>query len=213
MKIRNEFVVAAPIEETWAALLDVPRVARALPGATIESDGAAGVYRGAIKVRLGPVTTEYRGVAELQEADDDARVATFRVSGREAHGQGTATATIRNELAPADDGTRVTVETELEVTGRAAQFGRGIMEDVAARLLAEFAARLEAQVLTASPGVERVAPGQERDGEVLDVGDAVWASLVRRPAVGAVAGALVGLALGFLLTRRDVVIVVVEKRR
>ena len=153
MKLRNEVVVAAPLEETWRTLLDVARVARALPGASIEADAVEGVYRGTMRVKLGPVTTEYTGAATLEDADEDERVATFRVQGREAHGHGTATATITNRLVPEEaGGTRVIVETELDITGKAAQFGRGILEDVSSRLLDQFASRLEAEVLGGDAG-------------------------------------------------------------
>ena len=93
MKLRNEVIVPAPLEQTWPLLLDVPRVVRALPGATVEPDSAEGVYRGALKVRLGPVAMEYEGVARLEDVDEDEHVATFRVEGRERRGHGGATAT------------------------------------------------------------------------------------------------------------------------
>jgi uncharacterized protein len=205
MKLRNEVVVAASLDETWRTLLDVPRVARALPGASIEADGAEGVYRGTMRVKLGPVTTEYAGAATLEDADEDERVATFRVQGREAHGQGTATATITNRLVSEKEGaTRVIVETELAITGRAAQFGRGILEDVSGRLLEQFASRLEAEVLGADAG----APAAK--AEVLDVGSAAWGPLLRRYGWIALLGAAVlGLALA---ARSRKVIIVVERR-
>lgn len=186
-------------EQTWGALLDVPRVARALPGASIEEGGAGGVYRGSMTVKLGPVTTEYRGVAELLEVDDDTRVATFLVKGREERGHGTASATIRNRVTPADGGTRVTVETDLEVTGRAGQLGRGLMEDVAAKLLDEFAARLGSQVL--APGPERGAPASQ-PAEALELGRAARGALLARRAARGATTAL-GAVIGFLLGRRQ----------
>jgi carbon monoxide dehydrogenase subunit G len=208
MKLRNEVVVAAALEETWRTLLDVPRVAQALPGASIEADGVEGVYRGTMRVKLGPVTTEYTGVATLEDADEDERVATFRVQGREARGQGTATATITNRLVPEEEGlTRVIVETELAITGRAAQFGRGILEDVSGRLLEQFASRLEAEVLGGEAArVDVPATGDE----ALDLGGAVWRPLLRRYGWIALAGAGV-LALAVAARSRRIVIVV-ERR-
>ena len=205
MKLRNEVVVAAPLEETWRTLLDVARVARALPGASIEADAVEGVYRGTMRVKLGPVTTEYTGAATLEDADEDERVATFRVQGREAHGHGTATATITNRLVPEEaGGTRVIVETELDITGKAAQFGRGILEDVSRRLLDQFASRLEAEVLGGDAG----APAAK--AEVLDVGSAAWGPLLRRYGWIALLGAAVlGLAVA---ARSRKVIIVVERR-
>lgn len=209
MKLRNEVVVAAPLEETWRTLLDVPRVARALPGASIEADGVEGVYRGTMRVKLGPVTTEYTGAATLEDADEDERVATFRVQGREVRGQGTATATITNRLVAEEEGaTRVIVETELAITGRAAQFGRGILEDVSGRLLDQFASRLEAEVLGGD--ASRADATAAASDEVLDVGGAAWGSLLRRYGWIALVGAA-AIALAVALRSRTVVIVV-ERR-
>jgi carbon monoxide dehydrogenase subunit G len=205
MKLRNEVVVAAPLEETWRTLLDVARVARALPGASIEADGVEGVYRGTMRVKLGPVTADYTGAATLEDADEDERVATFRVQGREARGHGTATAKITNRLVPEEaGGTRVIVETELDITGKAAQFGRGVLEDVSSRLLDQFASRLEAEVLGGGAG----APAAK--AEVLDVGSAAWGPLLRRYGWIALLGAAVlGLAVA---ARSRKVIIVVERR-
>src|ERR671923_2399275 len=121
MKLTNEVVVPAPLERTWPLLLDVPRMVRALPGATVEPDGAEGVYRGSLKVRLGPVAMEYEGSARLEEVDEDEHVASFHVEGRERRGHGGAAATITNRLVPGSGGTRLVVETDLSITGRAAQ--------------------------------------------------------------------------------------------
>jgi carbon monoxide dehydrogenase subunit G len=192
MKLTNEVVVPAPLESTWSLLLDVPRVVRALPGATVEPEAAEGAYRGALKVRLGPVAVEYEGVARLDDVDEDEYAATFRIEGRERRGHGGATATIVNRLLPDENGTRLVVETDLAVTGRAAQLGRGLMEDVAGGLLEQFAA-----------GLERLALGREEDAAVpaaeLDLGAAAWEPLVRRygPFVVVAVGAfLLGLSVG-----------------
>ena len=195
MKLSNEFVVAAPIERTWNVLLDVPRVARALPGARIEPDSADGAWQGTMKIKLGPVTTEYAGSARLQDVDEDERVAGFFVQGREARGQGTASATITSRLSEADGLTRVVVETDLRVTGRQAQLGRGLMQDVAGALLGEFSARLERE-LAGEPPDERGEPD-----EALDVGGAALRSLGGR-AVPLVLGVGIGLALGRVLWGR-----------
>ena len=192
MKLTNEVVVPAPLERTWSLLLDVPRVVRALPGATVEPDAAEGAYRGALKVHLGPVAVEYEGVARLEDVDEDDHAATFRIEGRERRGHGGATATIVNRLLPNENGTRLVVETDLAVTGRAAQLGRGLMEDVAGSLLEQFAA-----------GLERLALGREEEAAApaaeLDLGAAAWEPLLRRygPYVAVGVGAfLLGLAVG-----------------
>ena len=94
MRLTDELRVDAPLQSAWTMLLDVPRVARALPGASIDSRSVQGEYRGQMKVKLGPVTAQYTGVAALQDVDDDEHVASYRVQGREVSGQGTAEATI-----------------------------------------------------------------------------------------------------------------------
>jgi carbon monoxide dehydrogenase subunit G len=142
LKLENEFLVSAPIEPTWRTLLDLERVAGCLPGATIEPAEEPGTYNGSMRVKLGPVSMNYKGTAKLESVDEAAHTAVFAVQGKETRGQGSASATIRNQLAEEADGTRVVVETELSVTGRPAQFGRGIMQDVAASMLGDFAKRL-----------------------------------------------------------------------
>jgi carbon monoxide dehydrogenase subunit G len=191
MKLTNEVVVPAPLDQTWSLLLDVPRVVRALPGATVEPEAAEGAYRGALKVRLGPVAVEYEGVARLEDVDEDEHTATFRIEGRERRGHGGATATIVNRLLPNENGTRLVVETDLAVTGRAAQLGRGLMEDVAGSLLEQFAAGLE--------GLARGREAAAAPAAELDLGAAAWEPLVRRygPFVAVGVGAfLLGLAVG-----------------
>ncbi len=190
MKLVNEFDVGVPVDRTWDTLLDVPRVARALPGATIDPEGDAGAWRGTMKIKLGPVTTEYAGTARVQDVDEDDHVASYRVEGREARGQGSAAATITTRLAPADDdGTRVTVETDMQVTGRQAQLGRTLMEEVAGTILGEFAGRLE-QELTGQ-GVA----ASDAD-EVLDITSAVRGPMAERLGIftfGAVLGLIIGI--------------------
>jgi carbon monoxide dehydrogenase subunit G len=179
-----------PIERTWSALLDVPRVARALPGAVIEPDAHDGAWQGTMKVKLGAVTAEYAGTARLDDVDEDDRVASFRVQARERRGQGTAAATITSRLAAEDGATRVRVETDLQVTGRQAQLGSGLMQDVAANVLDRFAA-----------GLERELSGEAADqapaAEVLDIGAAVRGPVLERAGLVA-GGAAVGLLAGWL---------------
>jgi carbon monoxide dehydrogenase subunit G len=203
LKLENTFVVAAPIEPTWRSLLDLPGVAGCLPGATIEPGDEEATFQGSMRVRLGPVTMDYRGVARIAELDEASRTAVLTVQGRETRGQGSASATITNRLAEEDGGTRVTVETELSVTGRPAQFGRGIMQDVASSMLAEFARCLSEKISreeggsAAQPAAEPApaAASGERP-QALDVTGAVGGVLGRRLA------RMTGLAaLARLLTR------------
>lgn len=195
MRLVNEFDVQAPVDRTWSTLLDVPRVARALPGATIADDAAEGAWRGGMKIKIGPVTTEYTGTARLQDVDEDERVAGYRVEGREARGQGTAAATITTRLSARDGGTHVVVETDMQVTGRQAQLGRNLMEDVAGGVLGEFASRLERML----QGGDEPPPAAGDD--VLDVSGAVRGPLLERAGI-ALAGLLVGLLLGRVVWRR-----------
>ena len=146
LTLENEFVVEAGLDTTWETLLDLGRVAQCLPGASIEPAGADGSHRGTMTEKLWPVSMAYEGTAMLTEVDEANRVAAFSVQGKEVRGQGTASAIVQNSLVPEGDATRVLVRTELTVTGRPAQFGRGIMQDVAARMLSDFAARLSREI-------------------------------------------------------------------
>ena len=194
MKLVNEFEVAAPLERTWPLLLDVPRVGRALPGAAIEDTGTGGGYRGTMKLKLGAVTAQYAGTARLEEVDEDARVARFEVQGREAAGQGTAAATIVSRLRAAGDRTRVVVETDLRVTGRQAQIGGTLMEDVAAGVLDRFAQALERELRGETPDT---AGGGE---DALEMGGVMAKALAERAAL-VVAGIAIGMAAGFAIGR------------
>ncbi|HEV7846548.1 MAG TPA: SRPBCC family protein [Thermoleophilaceae bacterium] len=152
MQLTNEFEVAVPVEEVWPALLDIERVARFLPGAEIEPSSEEGVYSGSMKVKLGPMTVSYRGTARLGDVDEESHSAAIEVEAREARGQGRAAATIVNRLVDLDGRTRVVAETDLRITGRQAQFGRGIMQDVAGAMLDDFARRFEASLLAEAGG-------------------------------------------------------------
>jgi uncharacterized protein len=202
VKLRNEFVVAAPLEQTWQALLDVPRVASALPGASVGHGAGGGDFPGRLRLKIGPVVADYTGLARLLDVDEDAHVASFDVQG--SGGQGTAAATITSRVTEADGGTRVVVETDLRVTGRAAAFGRGLLEDVSARMLDDFARRLESEILSPAGGASASsdAPTPARE-EPLDVGAAAWEPLVRRYAVPA----LLVLVLLSLLRRPKVIVI------
>jgi carbon monoxide dehydrogenase subunit G len=137
MRLENAFTVPAPVERAWAALLDVERVAPCLPGAALEG-GDGTEFSGSMTVRLGPVTSRYRGTVRIEHADAAARHAVLRAQARDARA-GTASATISTWLAPAGDGTHVRVATEIQVGGPAAQFGRGVMQDVSEKLMRRFA--------------------------------------------------------------------------
>jgi uncharacterized protein len=138
MKLTNEITVPASIEEAWELMLDVERVAPCLPGASIE-ESDDDEYKGSMKVKIGPIVSQFQGTLKIDEADEEARRAVMSAKARDSRGKGSANATITSTLEPADEGTRVTVETDLRVTGPAASFGRGVMEDVSAMLMTQFA--------------------------------------------------------------------------
>jgi carbon monoxide dehydrogenase subunit G len=227
MKLENSFTVAAPLDRTWHTLLDIKRVATCLPGAKIEPGGEDGVYHGAMKVKLGPMTVDYRGTATLQDVDEDNHTASIAVQAREAKGQGTAAAVIRNQLEPQNGGTRVVAVTDLKITGRQAQFGRGIMEDVATTMMNEFAKRLE-QELAKGDGAasdaastpardqpagagEAEAPGAEP--EALDLGNVLAQTPIVRYGVIAAAALLVVALIGLLRGRRRQLTINLNLRR
>jgi carbon monoxide dehydrogenase subunit G len=154
MKLENEFTVPASIDQAWDVLLDVPRVAPCLPGATVEPDrGEEGEYKGQMKIKIGPITASYKGTVKIQEADQANHTVAMRAQAKDARGQGTAAATITSTMQEVSDGTKITVVTDMRVTGPAAQFGRGVMQDVSAKLMTRFADCL-AEQMQASPDVE-----------------------------------------------------------
>jgi uncharacterized protein len=146
MELSNEFEVPVPIDEAWAILTDIERIAPCLPGAQLqEIEGEH--YRGIVKVKVGPITAQYKGQATMVEKDDEAHRALLQASGRDSRGAGNASANIEARLTAAGDRTHVSVVTDLTVTGKVAQFGRGVLADVSAKLLDQFVINLEATVL------------------------------------------------------------------
>jgi carbon monoxide dehydrogenase subunit G len=138
MKLENHFTVPAPVDRAWEVMLDVERVAPCLPGAAIESsDGDDHV--GTMAVKIGPITARYRGTVRIVEADEASHRAVMRAQAKDQRGQGTAAATITSRMEETPDGTRVRVETDMQITGPAAQFGRGVMQEVSAKMMRRFA--------------------------------------------------------------------------
>lgn len=149
MELTNQFTVDVPVERAWAVLTDLERIAPCMPGAQLEEvDGDD--YRGVVRVKVGPITAEYRGNVQFLERDMGAHKAVLRAVGRETRGQGNASATITALLEPSGSATTVSVVTDLSISGRVAQFGRGVLADVSNRLLGEFVEHLEATVLSES---------------------------------------------------------------
>ncbi len=141
-KLLNEFTVNRPIDEAWAVLTDLEKIAPCMPGAQLtEIDGD--VYRGLVKIKLGAISTNFKGQASFTERDDAAHQASLKAEGRDTGGKGNASATISARLTALDaTSARCSVETDLHITGKVAQFGRGIMADVSKKLMGQFAANL-----------------------------------------------------------------------
>ncbi|MEV7392841.1 SRPBCC family protein [Streptomyces sp. NPDC091215] len=195
MELHHEFTVPVPVDDAWRALLDIERVAPCLPGAVVEEyDGKT--VTGSVKVKVGPVTVTYRGTAVFEEQDEPAHRIVLVANGRETRGQGTARATVTATLAERDGGTAVSVRTDLTVTGRPAQFGRGVLAEVGDRLVTQFAACL-AERLTERPQDEPVL-AEEEAAEPLDLLRTAGLPVAKR------AAALLAVALlAWLIARRQ----------
>jgi uncharacterized protein len=165
MKINNEFTVGAPIQQAWDTMLNLERIAPCLPGAAIQDEKDEGEYDGTMKVKIGPITANYKGTVKFEEVDDDNHRAVLQATGRDARGQGTASATIVSTLQEEGDGTKISVETDMKLTGRAAQFGRGIAQDVATKMLDQFASCLEEEIMGGSEEGAAAAATAEPTGE------------------------------------------------
>jgi uncharacterized protein len=146
VKMENEFMVEAPVEQAWETLLDLERITPCLPGAVLEEE-SGDEYKGTMTIRLGPVTQKYNGTVSFEETDEESRRAVLKADGKDARGQGTASATITSTLNEEDGGTKVHVETDMHLTGRAAQFGRGVQQEVATKLINQFAECLEKEIM------------------------------------------------------------------
>lgn len=163
MKIDYEFTVGVPVDQAWGRMLDLEKIAPCLPGAAIQEETADGEYAGTITVEIGPITVGYKGTVMFEETDERSHRAVLRATGRETRGQGTASATIVSTLREEGDGTRVNVETDLLLTGRVAQFGRGIAQGVATEMLDEFAACLEREISGAAEPAALTSDGISDD--------------------------------------------------
>ena len=151
MEMDHSFTVPVPPERAWDVLLDVERIAPCMPGASVdEFDGE--VVTGRIKVKVGPVSLTYRGTAKFTERDPDAKVIVLEASGKETRGAGTASATVRATLEPGGEGTIANMHTTMNVTGRPAQFGRGVMVEVGGKLVEQFAQNLRQLITDDSAG-------------------------------------------------------------
>jgi len=147
MEIADSFRVSTPLDATWKILLDIEGIAPCMPGAQLQ-EVEGNEYRGVVKVKVGPITAQYKGTATLADVDEGARRILIDAAGRDTRGQGNAKASIVVTMADDGDGTKVDVVTELAITGKVAQFGRGVLDDVSAKLLRQFVENLERDVLS-----------------------------------------------------------------
>jgi carbon monoxide dehydrogenase subunit G len=212
MELTNEFRVDASPDTTWSVLTDLERIAPCMPGAQLqEVEGEQ--YRGVVKVKVGPITAQYKGTATFLERDEAARRAVLQADGRESRGQGSASATITVTLQPDSNGTTVTVLTDLRITGKVAQFGRGVIADVSADLLARFVESLESTVLRGDDGPTDVAEPElvrpavravdHPEPEAVDLLDTAGAPVVKRIAPVLAVVAAVWLVRVLLRRGRD----------
>jgi uncharacterized protein len=223
MRFENQFDVDAPIESVWNAVLDVERVAPTVPGAQVLERTGDDAYQVAIKVRVGPMSMTYRGEVEIAERDDEAHRAVMKARAKEARGQGTADADVTMELRGENGRTSATVTTEVELSGKAATMGQGVLQDVAGRLVQTFARNLatmleggpapaapapapaaEAEAPVAEPGAPPAETAPSRE-EALDLGSLGGAMITDRLKDPRGLAGLVGLValVAFLLGRRS----------
>lgn len=186
MELTNEFRVPVPVDEAWGVLTDVERIAPCMPGAQLE-DATGDEYRGVVKVKVGPITAQYKGVARFLERDDAAHRAVLKAEGRETRGQGNANAMVTAQLASDGDGTTVSLVTDLTVTGRVAQFGRGVMADVSAKMLSQFADCLERELGDGEAGAGNAegtasqhVSERRKEAQPVDLLDAAGAPVAKR---------------------------------
>ena len=216
MELENSFVVPADIETAWNTLIDVEAIAPCMPGATLTSfDGDE--FAATVKVKLGPVTMNFAGNGTFISKDVENHVAVIEAAGKETKGAGTAGATITATLTPeGPNSTKATILTDLTVTGKAAQFGRGVMADVSKRLITQFAGNLEQVIAARTPAAAEetapaapaestggaapapaapTAPAPQLNNEALDLGNAALVPVLKRvvPAV-----IVVGIAIGVI---------------
>ncbi len=150
MELKHSFTVPVSVDRAWDVLLDVERVAPCMPGATLDSVDGNDIT-GKIKVKVGPISMTYAGKASFTERNREAGLVVLEAAGKDTRGAGTASATVRSELTAAGDSTEVTVLTTLNVTGKPAQFGRGVLNEVGGKLIGIFASNL-AEMIAAGTG-------------------------------------------------------------
>jgi carbon monoxide dehydrogenase subunit G len=215
VKLDHQFTVPAPLDEVWKAVIDPERVAPCMPGATltkVEGDS----FSGTVKVKMGPISLLYKGTGEFLEKDADARKVVIKASGKDARGAGTAAATVTLTLTGSGESTTGTVVTDLAITGKPAQFGRGLISEVGGKILDTFVECLSSKLGSSAepepvvevepeaapkPHLQSVKPAPE--SEAIDLFDYAGSSVIKRlaPVLAGVVAVLIGLAIFRALRR------------
>lgn len=192
MDLNHEFTVPVPVADAWRILTDVERIAPCLPGAELQ-EVEGDTYRGVVKVKVGPIQAQFKGQASFVERDDNAHKAVLKGEGRDTGGKGNASALITAQLtSESDASTKVVVTTDLSITGKVAQFGRGAMADVSDKLLGQFVENLNtliaSQPAEAAPATETTATADDSgvrkidapEAKPIDLLDAAGATVLKR---------------------------------
>jgi carbon monoxide dehydrogenase subunit G len=191
MELMNEFEVGVPVDDTWAVLTDLRRLAPCVPGARLHDvDGEE--LSGVLVVKVGPIDAEYEARSAFVELDDEKHTVVLSVTGHDRHGHGDATASITLDLEPRGQGTLVSVVADLSVTGKVAQFGRGVLADVSAELMRQFVDNVVAEVSAVPALVGASTSGASSTGASSTGGSSTGASSAATGSVLAVEAAVRG---------------------
>ncbi|GAA0511312.1 carbon monoxide dehydrogenase subunit G [Saccharopolyspora subtropica] len=188
MQMQHQFSVPVPVDVAWQALLDPERVAPCMPGATL-TKAEGNEFSGSVRVKLGPVTLLYKGTGTFKEVDESARRVVIDASGKDSRGSGTAAATVVAVLKAEGDTTAVTVDTDLKVTGKPAQLGRGLISEVGGKILNQFAANLAAQLTQEPAAAAEPAAKPEAEAKPAEAKPAEAAKAEAKPAAAGVEAA------------------------
>jgi carbon monoxide dehydrogenase subunit G len=170
MLITNAFEVAQPIDKVWRFLDDIPQVAKCLPGAELTEDLGGGAYNGRVTVRMGPVKLQFAGTARIKERDDQAKRIVVDAAGSDEKGRGRAAMLVTASLVALRRGTRVDVTQDLQLAGAAAQYGRGMISDVTAVLMRDFATNMQTRIAAIDRGVNPDQVGSTRSASGFAIG-------------------------------------------
>jgi carbon monoxide dehydrogenase subunit G len=170
MLIKSGFEVAQPVDKVWRFFDNIPQVAACLPGAELTEDLGDNAYNGRVAIRMGPVRLQFAGTAKIKERDDEAKRIVVDAAGADEKGRGQAAMQVTASLAPARGGTRVEVTQDLQLSGAAAQYGRGMISDVSAVLMRDFADNMQARIDAIDKGLSPDKVGQASSASGFAIG-------------------------------------------